>query len=143
VIKEVRERGVNIQSICWRKLNGEYITGMSGMDATDYPDTYVCYPVHLLTALLLEELHKFPSVTVHWRRTVVDVGQDDSKAWVDIEGLDGPEKLSADFVVGCDGARSSVRKALFGRNFPGHTWDKQIVATNVLPLNLVCDCLFG
>jgi 2-polyprenyl-6-methoxyphenol hydroxylase-like FAD-dependent oxidoreductase len=41
------------------------------------------------------------------------------------------EVREADYVVGCDGD-SIVRRKLFGEMvFPGFTWDKQIVATNV------------
>lgn len=44
----------------------------------------------------------------------------------------GEEKFSADYIVGCDGASSQIRRSLFGNlDFPGRTWDEQIVATNV------------
>jgi len=44
--------------------------------------------------------------------------------------------MAADYVIGCDGANSKVRRSLFGDwNFPGFTWGEQIVATNLCPLN--------
>ncbi|KAK7214894.1 hypothetical protein V2G26_002897 [Clonostachys chloroleuca] len=39
--------------------------------------------------------------------------------------------MTADYVVGCDGANSVIRKQLFGADFPGYTWNLTIIATNV------------
>ena len=41
------------------------------------------------------------------------------------------EVVKAKYVVGCDGANSIVRRKLFGEEYPGFTWDAQIIATNV------------
>ncbi|KAL2256729.1 hypothetical protein VTK26DRAFT_1218 [Humicola hyalothermophila] len=72
---------------------------------------------------------------VSWEHRVVGVGQDDEGAWVEVmvKGEGGEERkevIKADYVVGCDGANSAVRKALFGNEFPGFTWEEQIIATN-------------
>lgn len=50
-----------------------------------------------------------------------------------IKGFDPITKShEADYIVGCDGANSIVRRNLFGDMvFPGFTWDKQIVATSM------------
>jgi 3-(3-hydroxy-phenyl)propionate hydroxylase len=56
-------------------------------------------------------------VPIHRGREVTGVAQDD--AGVDIELADGPS-LRADYLVGCDGGRSLIRKAA-GIDFPG--WD--------------------
>jgi 2-polyprenyl-6-methoxyphenol hydroxylase-like FAD-dependent oxidoreductase len=68
---------------------------------------------------------------------VVGVGQDAEGAWCEVEvQVEGKpegrrELVRGDYVVGCDGANSAVRKSLFGDEFPGFTWDAQIIATNV------------
>ena len=61
-------------------------------------------------------------------------------AWVECKTAKGEEtRFEGDYVYGCDGANSNVRRCLLGDlNFPGKTRDEQIVATNVIPL-----CLFG
>lgn len=71
--------------------------------------------------------------TIEWESKVTGTGQDGEKAWVEIEGKGRRE---ADYVVGCDGANSIVRRSLFGDEFPGFTWDAQIIATNVSLLEL-------
>lgn len=64
-----------------------------------------------------------------------------------VQGPGGPETLRAKWLIGCDGARSTVRK-LAGIEFEGHTWPERFVATNVkFPFqelgysqaNFVCD----
>ena len=41
------------------------------------------------------------------------------------------QRMEGDFVLGCDGGGSVVRKGLFGKSFPGYTWPMQLVAVNV------------
>lgn len=71
----------------------------------------------------------------HW---VKGTGQDEEKgkAWVDVEvGGDGevkrPERLEADYVIGCDGASSAVRRSLYGREWPGQTFPCRFIVQNV------------
>ena len=57
------------------------------------------------------------AVSIYRRREVTGIAQDDTG--VDVE-LSGGQSLRARYVVGCDGARSVIRKAA-GIDFPG--WD--------------------
>lgn len=91
-----------------------------------------------LCAVLAEELER-KGVGVVWGQKVVALGgteENAEAAWVECESVDGSggerRRWTADFVVGCDGGNSSVRRLMFGSgNFPGFTWNEQIVATNV------------
>lgn len=90
--------------------------------------------MHLLAGLLYEELKCLANVKVRWGHKFVGLVQDESQVTVQVEtGQSNIRSLVADFVVGSDGARSSVRKALHKDSFPGFSWDFQIVATNVGP----------
>jgi len=88
-----------------------------------------------LGGVMVEELER-RGVGVSWGEKVVGLGgQEDGadKAWVEVKIGDQKEfkRYEADFVVGCDGGTSAVRRLLFGKGgFPGFTWDEQIVATN-------------
>jgi 2-polyprenyl-6-methoxyphenol hydroxylase-like FAD-dependent oxidoreductase len=132
ILDVVRERGFTIRDMSWRKLGGDPIVEIKDMDKIDHPDRMVIYPLNLLSELIMEEISKLSCATVRFQHKVVGVGQTEGGAWVKTESEDGTTNtLEADFVVGCDGASSGVRKALFGKNFPGKTWDQQIVTTNV------------
>lgn len=50
---------------------------------------------------------------------------------MEVDTPDGRKTFSASWVVGADGAGSTVRK-LLGLPFEGHTWEEMVVATNVV-----------
>jgi 2-polyprenyl-6-methoxyphenol hydroxylase-like FAD-dependent oxidoreductase len=132
VADDVRAAGFMPDGVAWRKLDGTFLAGIE-MTEPDV-DRLACLPLNKLGKILQDHLSKQPTATVSWGHKVTSVGQDDDKAWVDVETPDGPRRLEAPYVVGCDGANSQVRRSLFGDwEFPGKTWDEQIVATNVSP----------
>lgn len=114
-----------------------------GKGRTHHDYRTVCYPLQDLLKLMLGMFVDKYGGEVRWRHKVVGVGQDERTAWVEVE-VETPgetpgegtatterKRIEASYVVGCDGANSAVRKALFGNEFPGFTWDAQIIATNV------------
>lgn len=128
VLQRVQEQGLLPDHMFWRRPDGSIISSLDGLNTKSKAGGFVMLPVYELSCLLLEELQKQQSATIHWGQKAVSAGQDNSTAWIQIE--DG-KRFEADYVVGCDGGSSIVRKSLFGRNFPGKTWDCIIVATNV------------
>lgn len=75
----------------------------------------------LVDKVLLEGLDRFPNVTVRFGAEVTDLTQDDESATVTIATTDGTtERLSARYVVGCEGGRSFTRQHL-GLDFVGET----------------------
>jgi 2-polyprenyl-6-methoxyphenol hydroxylase-like FAD-dependent oxidoreductase len=52
---------------------------------------------------------------------LVGLAQDDAAVTADVRGPDGPSRVTARYLVGCDGARSQVRE-LAGFAFPGTTY---------------------
>jgi len=84
-----------------------------------------------LVKLMLDRVVEEHGGTVRWKHKVVGVGQDGEKAWVECETPEGRKRVEGGYIVGCDGANSAVRRGLFGEEFPGFTWDAQIIATNV------------
>lgn len=104
---------------------------MTGMDDPNYEDRFIVLPVHLLAQLIHQEVKAFENVKIYWNHKFISLHQTESKAIVTAESEGHVKCFSGDFVVGSDGAGSEVRKALFGKSFPGRSWDVQIVATNV------------
>lgn len=98
-------------------------------------ETPFAYNIHLgqdaLCALLLERLAGRPHASVRLGSAVTGLTEDGpGRVRVDALGPDGREQHVAAWVIGCDGARSTVRR-LLGLEFDGMTWDTRFVATNV------------
>ena len=132
VYDEVLRQGFLMRSVAWRKIDGTLLAALSGDDLPDdFPYKTTCLPLNRLATIIYDAIVKQGNVIVSWSHKVVGLGQDEKKAWVEVETPSGKKTLEADFIVGCDGANSQIRRSLFGdKSFPGHTWDKQIVATN-------------
>jgi 2-polyprenyl-6-methoxyphenol hydroxylase-like FAD-dependent oxidoreductase len=136
VLDEIQEAGFFPSGVCWRTKEGTVIGGIRNTNGVpeEYRYRMVCLPLGQVIQLMHRHLKQYPTVEIKMEHRVVGVGQDDTNAWVYVGENPSSEsfKLEADYVVGCDGANSQVRRALFGDwNFPGWSWDKQIVATNV------------
>ena len=132
VYDEVLRQGFVMRSVAWRKLDGTFLAALSGEDLPeDYPYKITCLPLNRLAAIIYDAILKHGNIAISWSHKVIGLGQDEQRAWVEVETPAGKKTLYADFIVGCDGANSQIRRSLFGdKTFPGYTWDKQIVATN-------------
>lgn len=135
ILDELRAKGLSLSRMCWRRLEDHgYVAGFDGgvlADVDGRDRRTVSYPLQDLDRLMLDVFLARYGGEIRWRHRVVGVGQDADRAWVDVETPGGKNRIEADYVVGCDGANSAVRKALFGDEYPGFTWDAQIIATNV------------
>ncbi|KAJ4389345.1 hypothetical protein N0V93_006812 [Gnomoniopsis smithogilvyi] len=132
ILDEVRRRGYLPTTLCWRTLHGPRLAGFDRKLMHDQADAMTIFSVGDLCALLVEELEK-KGVHVTWGQKVVALGgtEDDAEqAWAETETGE-KQKYPCDFLIGCDGGNSAVRRLMFGSgNFPGFTWEEQIVATN-------------
>jgi len=85
---------------------------------------------HILAELVMHGLSMLPGTEVLWNHTVKAMAQTDSEVRVAVDTDDGEVTFEADWVIGTDGARSTVRK-LLGLEFQGFTWPDRFVATNI------------
>jgi 2-polyprenyl-6-methoxyphenol hydroxylase-like FAD-dependent oxidoreductase len=69
---------------------------------------------------LLDERARELGADVRRGQEMVGVGQDDAMVTADVRGPHGPYRVTARYLVGCDGPRSRVRE-LTGIPFPGTT----------------------
>ena len=109
----------------WRDMTGkslfDMITGRGMLALT----------MNLLAGIAADELQSTPRVQLKWSHEVVSLGEADGVAWVHVKTGTAQHRLQADYVVGCDGGGSTVRRCLFGENsMPGFTWDKNLVAAD-------------
>ncbi|KAE9382267.1 monooxygenase [Stipitochalara longipes BDJ] len=91
----------------------------------------------ILKIMLRHCLEKYSNfVEVRFNHRVVNIGQDETKAWANVEISTAGEEmktvtLAADYLIGCDGSQSVVRKCLFQRDWPGDTFDSRLLVQNV------------
>jgi len=135
VLAEIDKRGMRTDTFFWRRFEDySAIAGFDGgvmKDVDGEDQRTACLAMQELDEIMLDWFLTKYGGTVSWEHRVVDVGQDGDKAWADVETPEGPKRYEADYIVGCDGATSQVRKSLFGKEYPGWTWEEQIIATNV------------
>lgn len=120
--------------VAWRHRDGTAICSIHPENPKG-AETMISLPLDELLPLVARYLAQHPSAKVLLGHEVVSIDQGEKSAWVNVQTPECEKKFEADYVVGCDGANSKIRRELFGSSFPGFTWDKQIVATNVCPGN--------
>ncbi len=94
------------------------------------------------TELLLEERARDQGVPVRRGYEVVGLSQEDDLVRLDLEGPDGPQTVTATYVVGTDGAHSKVRD-LIGVDFVGTQYATHIMLADVRLSRPPGDTLFG
>ncbi len=132
ILDDCIKTGFVRQGFTWRiHSSGELIHwSMECLDeATPHP-----YALHLHQGLLSDIVakHLEPFTNVEIRKSTRCTACTDSATGVvvEVESPAGREVLEGDFLVGADGARSSVRSDILGLNFFGITWPKRYIATN-------------
>jgi 2-polyprenyl-6-methoxyphenol hydroxylase-like FAD-dependent oxidoreductase len=96
---------------------------------TPYP-----YNIHLgqhrLADIALRRLERHPQASVHFNTRLTRLAQDDEGVTLLVMTPDGAREMRARWVIGADGAGSTVRRQL-GLDFEGTTWPERFVATNL------------
>lgn len=130
VLDEVKAQGIHPDAVCWRHPDGTFIAGIRSRMDIDHP--MVCLPLDQLDMILLRHFLDQPNTEVLWEHRVVSIDQDENEARAHVESPKESLTFAADYIIGCDGANSQIRRSLFGElNYPGETLQKQIIATNV------------
>ena len=79
---------------------------------------------------LFDTVAKTPLIDVRWRSRVVAVENDADRVTLNVETPDGPYAIYADYVVACDGSRSTVRR-LLGLESKGQTFRDRFLIADV------------
>lgn len=111
----------------WIKINGEIIASASRPKGGF--DPVICGQ-HKVAEVILKHLASYPHAEVLWNHKVVEIKDHEDSVTAVCERSNGNIEVTARYLVGSDGARSTVRK-LIGCTFDGFTYNKIIVATNV------------
>lgn len=133
ILDDAKARGIQPKDMTWRKADLTRVAGfrLDCMPMERERHSMVVLPLDQLGEILYAHLQRQPTARVRWSHRVVKVGQSEDEAWVECETPSGMRKFEAEYVLGCDGASSTVRRELFGPEYPGETLNAQLVATNV------------
>ena len=112
----------------WITLDNKLVADLPSRLMEGYPP--VLCGQHQVAAIILRHIKEYPNAKLLWNHKVVGVEQETDKVSAICETPEGEVRVSGQYLVGTDGARSTVRKAI-GCTFDGFTYDKMVVATNV------------
>ena len=137
LVPDIEAEAFYAKSACWRTMDNERLFGFPGSEQRKVQDPDrpkgAVLPLRDLLIIMKKHLDRQRNATLLFNHKATGLGQDDNKAWVEVENTTGQTtRMEADYVIGCDGGNSIVRRSLFSDwDFPGFTWDKVLVATNV------------
>src|SRR4030095_2917186 len=81
-------------------------------------------------AYLVDRVEELPAIDLRWRNKVTGLSRRNDYVALTIETPDGPYHLYAQYVVACDGARSSLRQ-MVGAEFAGQVFEDQFLIADV------------
>lgn len=131
---DLKAVGVLKKDYQWRSLDG-CILGTVDMAVLKPEDTDYPFNLHLgqhkLAEIVMKHLLRIPGASVHWNHRVRAVEPGDDGVTITLDTASGPRTVTADWLIGADGASSGVRQAL-DLAFDGITWPDWFVATNIV-----------
>ena len=136
LVEEVTRRGLiepkfRIWDRASRTIIAEFDFGVLKND-TRYPYVVQCEQ-HKLANIALDRLRALPNVAVEFSARVGDFEQFDDRVEVEVETANGSRRVSASYLIGADGGRSTVRKGL-EIEFEGYTHPERfLVLTTTYP----------
>jgi 3-(3-hydroxy-phenyl)propionate hydroxylase len=123
LVEEVTRRGlIEPKFRFWNRASREVVAEFNfGIlkDDTRYPYVVQCEQ-HKLANIALERLRMLPNVTVQFSARIAGLTQREDEVAVEIETTKGARRLKGSFLIGADGGRSTIRKAL-DIEFEGYT----------------------
>jgi 2-polyprenyl-6-methoxyphenol hydroxylase-like FAD-dependent oxidoreductase len=133
VAEECRKIGMESSdfefTLRWITLDNKVVADLPCKLMEGYPP--VMCGQHKVAGVILKHLQRFDNTKVRWDHKVVRIQQDDTTVTAICETKEeGEVRVTGKYLVGADGARSTVRK-LIKCTFDGFTYDKMVVATNV------------
>jgi 3-(3-hydroxy-phenyl)propionate hydroxylase len=138
LVEEVTRRGlIEPKFRIWDRASREIIVEFDfGMlrDDTRFPHVVQCEQ-HKLAAIALARLAALPNAAVEFSARVSAFELHDDRVEVTVETARGTREIAGSYLIGADGGRSTVRKAL-GIAFEGYTHPERFLV-------LTTPCKFG
>ncbi len=127
------------EGIAWR-VGHTYIRNRE-ISRKEYPERpgygeFVNISQHRIEQIMLEKLADEPLCDLRWGHKVTHIQNSDDGACLTVETTEGTRDMAFRYVVGCDGIRSSIRRAIDVR-WTGYTHKDRFLITDIyvkLPL---------
>ena len=131
ITARMHEAGLKVRKWQIRERRGERVAEFDlGLLAGETPYPYRLHlEQHRLTPIQLELLRKETSAQIHFDRRVTGFEQKAGSVSVKLESGGSAGVLEASWLIGADGGRSSIRKAL-PVEFEGFTWPEQFLVVS-------------
>ncbi|MBR0968850.1 FAD-dependent oxidoreductase [Bradyrhizobium diazoefficiens] len=81
-------------------------------------------------AYLVDRISDLPAIDLRWRNKVTGIEQRNDSVALTIETPEGAYRLHGQYVIACDGARSSLRQ-MVGAEFAGQVFEDQFLIADV------------
>jgi 3-(3-hydroxy-phenyl)propionate hydroxylase len=81
-------------------------------------------------AYLVDRVEELPDISLRWRNRVIGLDPRNDHVILSIDTPDGSYRIAANYVVACDGARSSLRQ-MVGAEFAGQVFEDQFLIADV------------
>ena len=111
------------------KDNYVYTFNLLGEDGHRRP-AFINLQQYYVEGFLCDAVLQLPNIDVRWNNKTVAVDNRTDGVSLTVESPDGNYSLTADYVIACDGSRSSVRKAL-GLESKGQTFRDRFLIADV------------
>src|SRR5262249_14774379 len=129
LLEEVIARGLVARTFqFWDRPTGSLVAEFDHAilkDDTPYPFVVQCEQ-HKLANMGIERLRRFPHAQVHFSARVDAVESFDDHVEALVQTGHGARSVSGSYLIGADGGRSAVRKAL-GIEFEGYTFPERFL----------------
>ena len=130
--EQVRNKGVvwNIGKLFWKDQQ-EPIFEFDLLPVKNQKNpAFVNIQQYYIEAYLVDALEMMDNVDIRWGQTVKDIDIDQEKATLTIEAIDNTYRLEADYVLACDGAKSTVRQCM-GLDFIGRVFEDNFLIADI------------
>jgi len=86
---------------------------------------------YYLEEYMVDRIRELPEVDLRWKNKVTQVVQTDDHVCLTIDTPEGPYDLTADYLIACDGANSTVRGQA-GLGFKGHVFRDRFLIIDIV-----------
>jgi len=132
ILAEAEATGFRKQDYTYRVHHtGEWISYSIDVLKEHTPHPYNLHlGQHLLAGIAMRHLTRLSNATVRFGTRLQRLQQNEDGVTLTVQSPTGSQELRARWVVGADGAGSTVRQQI-GLSFDGMTWPERFVATNI------------